>query len=318
MLVHPIASSAVPESLVILSKVYPFVRELVHKYKVMVIGTKSSSWNSNPEFNSFFLSREDGIIVGKVGINREGQNYFRSVVRSKDRGRTAEDRMSYLAVKVPSLMRTIEKNKLMPDDSKEVINKMTHLSSLVQNVLSEHSNVTKSSGYAGSEIHELLKVVFGYQTLNQLSVDSINRYRKSLDEYNQVDETRVAKLNLVKEVFDKPIKFLMYDDTKTFIKGSMSIGVSFDDYYRLEKSEVVEMECKRVHTFMDDPDIAPRMAMLKVMIQNRNQDKEFAGEENFFPIDSEGYFPDLGIYKVDTDGWRYDNFPTKPQWIFFV
>ena len=154
MLVHPIASSAVPESLVILSKVYPLVRELVHKYKVMVIGTKPASWNSNPEFNSFFLSREDGVIVGKVGINREGQNYFRSVVRSKDRGRTAEDRMSYLAVKVPSLMRTIEKNKLLPNDSKEVINKVSHLSSLVQNVLSEHSNVSKSSGYAGSEIHD--------------------------------------------------------------------------------------------------------------------------------------------------------------------
>lgn len=318
MLVHPIAGSAVPESLVVMSKVYPLVRELAHKYKLMVIGTKTANWNSSTEFNSFFLSREDGMIVGKVGVNREGQNYFRSVIRSKDRGRTSEDRMSYLAVKVPSLMRTIEKNKLLPDDSKEVINKLSHLSSLVSSVLSEHSNVSKSSGYAGSEIHELLKVVFGYQQVSDLSQDSIARFRKSLDEYNQVDETRVAKLNLVKEVFDKPIKFLMYDDTKTFIKGSMNIGVKFNDYYGLDEARVVEMESKRVHTFMDDPDIAPRMAMLKVMIQNRNQNEEFVGEESFFPIDSEGYFPDLGIYKVDTDGWRYDNFPSKPRWIFFV
>jgi hypothetical protein len=96
----------------------------------------------------------------------------------------------------------------------------------------------------------------------------------------------------------------------------MRLDIKFDEYYRLDEVKVIEMEAQRVRTFMDDPDIAPRMAMLKVMVQRTSD--EFDGEEGFFPRSGEGYHEELGIYKLDTDGWRYDNFPSKPQWIFFL
>lgn len=317
-LVHPIMSSEIPESLVIMSKAYPLVRELVHKYRVMVIDTKPAGWDSTPAFNSFLLSRDDGIIVGKVGINREGQNYFRSVTMRKERGRTADDRMTYYAAKVSSLMRTIDKQKLLPTHSEEVLNKLSHLGAFVNNVVAEHDDVNKRSPYGGSEIHQMLKVVFGYQSVNSLSQDSIDKFRKSLDEYEQVDKTREIRLNMVREVFDKPIKFIMYDDTKTFVTGSLNLGVVIDLQYRVDDVKVAGMECKRVRTFMDDPDIAPRMAMLKVAVKNKHPDIEFVGEEGFFPVDGEGYYSELGIYKIDTDGWRYDHFPAKPRWIFLT
>jgi hypothetical protein len=214
-------------------------------------------------------------------------------------------------------MRTIEKQKLIPDSYMEVVNKLSHMNTVVSSVISKHNSYSKNSGgFSGASIHELLKVAFGYQNMKSLSTDSIVFYRKALDEYNQVDETRVNRLNMVKEVFDKPIKYLSYDSTGTFIKGSMRLDIKFDEYYRLDEVKVAKMEAQRVRTFMDDPDIAPRMAMLKVMVQKTSD--EFEGEEGFFPRSGDGYHEELGIYKVDTDGWRYDNFPSKPQWIFFL
>jgi len=272
----------------------------------------------NPDSNTFMLSREDGIIVGCAGYSeREGVYFFRSVTKPKERGRSSEDRFTYKSVKLPALMRTIEKQKLIPDSYMEVINKLSHMNTVVSSVISKHNNYGKSTGgFSGASIHELLKVAFGYQDMSSMPTDSIDFYRKALDEYNQVDETRVSRLNMVKEVFDKPIKYLSYDSTGTFIKGSMRLDIKFDEYYRLDEVKVAEMEAQRVRTFMDDPDIAPHMAMLKVMVQKTSD--EFDGEEGFFPRSGEGYHEELGIYKLDTDGWRYDNFPSRPQWIFFL
>ena len=316
-LVHPVMATALPEAEVIMSRSYPLLRELIHKYKLMVMG-KRHPHNQNPEREQFMLSREDGIIVGCAGYDsREGHYFFRSVTKPKERGRSSEDRFTYTSVKLPSLMRTIEKQKLIPDSYMEVVNKLSHMNTVVSNVISKHNSYSKNSGgFSGASIHELLKVAFGYQDMSSMPTDSINFYRKALDEYNQVDETRVNRLNMVKEVFDKPIKFLSYDNTGTFIKGSMCLAISFDDYYRLDEVKVAAMWAQRVRTFMDDPDIAPRMAMLKVMVQKTSD--EFDGEEGFFPRSGEGYHEELGIYKVDTDGWRYENFPSRPQWIFFL
>jgi hypothetical protein len=316
-LVHPIMGSVLPEAEVIMSKGYTLLRELIHKYNLVVIGKRHPN---NLDSSSYMLSREDGMVIGCAGYDsREGNYFFRTVITPKERGRSSEDRFTYKSVKVPSLMRTIEKHKLIPKDSLEVINKLSHTSSLVSKVIDKHGNYGKSTGgFSGATLHELLNVAFGYQDMNSLPTDSINFFRKALDEYNQVDETRKARLNVVKEVFDKPIKFLSYDSTGTFIKGTMCLAVSFDDYYRLDDVKVVKMEAERVRTFMDDPDIASRMAMLKVTLQKNSSATEFVGEEGFFPQYSEGYNDDLGIYQVDTDGWRYDNFPSKPQWIFFV
>lgn len=316
-LVHPIMGSVLPEAEVIMSKGYTLLRELIHKYNLVVIGKRHPN---NLDSNSYMLSREDGMVIGCAGYDsREGNYFFRSVNTPKERGRSSEDRFTYKSVKVPSLMRTIEKHKLIPKDSLEVINKLSHTSSLVSKVIEKHGSFSKGTGgFSGATLHELLNVAFGYRDMNSLPTDSINFFKKALDEYNQVDETRKARLNVVKEVFDKPIKFLSYDSTGTFIKGTMCLAVSFDDCYRLDDVKVVKMEAERVRTFMDDPDIAPRMAMLKVTVQKNSSATEFVGEEGFFPQYSEGYNDDLGIYQVDTDGWRYDNFPSKPQWIFFV
>jgi hypothetical protein len=308
-------ASVLPEAEVIMSRGYPLLRELIHKYKLVVMGKRNPL---NPDSNTFMLSREDGIIVGCAGYSeREGVYFFRSVTKPKERGRSSEDRFTYKSVKLPALMRTIEKQKLIPDSYMEVINKLSHMNTVVSSVISKHNSYSKNSGgFSGASIHELLKVAFGYQNMKSLSTDSIVFYRKALDEYNQVDETRVTRLNMVKEVFDKPIKYLSYDSTGTFIKGSMRLDIKFDEYYRLDEVKVAEMEAQRVRTFMDDPDIAPRMAMLKVMVQKTSD--EFDGEEGFFPRSGEGYHEELGVYKVDTDGWRYDNFPSRPQWIFFL
>lgn len=318
MLVHPIASSAIPESLVIMSKVYPLVRELAHKYKLMVIGKKESNWNSSEEFCKFHMARDDGLVVGTVGINREGQYFFRTGIRPKERGRTREDKMTYMATKVTSMMRSIEKNRLLPENTAEVMNYLGHTREVVKNVIKEYDYVSKHTLVDGSELHDILKVVFGYQDLKNLPISSMEKFKKALDTYDEVDKTRQAKLNTVKEKFDKPIKFISYDDTNTFLKGAMKLSVEVNENFHLDTVRVDEVECKRVRTFMDDTDIAPLMAMFKVKLQQTDSNTSFVGEEGFFPEGIEKYEEELGIVKVDTDGWRHDNYPSRPQWIFFV
>ena len=58
-LVHPIMGSALPEAEVIMSDGYALIRELIHKYKLVVIGKRHPK---NPDSHSFMLSREDGIV----------------------------------------------------------------------------------------------------------------------------------------------------------------------------------------------------------------------------------------------------------------
>lgn len=315
-MIHPISN--VTESTVVMSKAYPVIRELAHKYKLKVIGKKDSNWNISEEFAQFHMARDDGMILGTVGVNREGQYYFRSVINSKDRGRNREDRFRYLATKPSSLMRSIDKNKLIPESTKDIINKMGHVREAVKVAIREYANVNKTTMMDGAEMHDILRVVFGYQDINKLPIESIDKFRKVLDSYNEVDKTREAKLNVVKEKFDKPIKFLMYDDTKTLIKGSMKVRVEFNHYYSLDEVTVEDMECQRVRTFMDDADISPLMAMFKVKLQQEYPDVEFVGDEGFFPTCSEKYIDELGVFKIDTDGWRHDNYPGSPQWVFFL
>jgi hypothetical protein len=318
MLVHPIVASEVSESTVVMSKVYPLVRELVHKYKLKVMGKRISNWNPSEEYSHFYLARDDGFVVGTVGINREGQYTFRTGIRPKDRGRTREDKMTYMATKVSSMMRSIEKNKLLPENTVEVMNYLGHTREVVKYAIKEYDYVGKNVLVNGAELHDILKVVFGYQDAKNLPISSMEKFKKVLDEYNQVDETRQAKLNVVKEKFDKPIKFIAYDDTKTFLKGTMKLSVSISETFNLDRVSVDEIECKRVRTFMDDTDIAPLMAMFKVKLQQTDSSTSFMGEEGFFPECGERHVEELGIVKVDTDGWRHDNYPSKPQWIFFV
>lgn len=318
MLVHPIAASKVSESTVILSKVYPLVRELAHKYKLMVIGKKESNWNTSEEFCKFHMARDDGFVVGTVGINREGQYFFRTGIRPKERGRTREDKMTYMATKVSSMMRSVEKNRLLPESTAEVMNHLGHTREVVKYAINEYSHVSKNVLVDGSELHDILKVVFGYQDAKNIPISSMEKFKKALDTYDEVDKTRQAKLDVVKEKFDKPIKFISYDDTNTFLKGTMKLSVGLYDDFNLDEVRVDEVECQRVRTFMDDTEIAPLMAMLKVKLQQTDSNTEFVGEEGFFPHCGERYVDELGIVKVDTDGWRHDNYPSRPQWIFFV
>ncbi len=317
-MIHPIMSSRITESQIIMSKAYPLVRELVHKHKLRVIHVKQANWSVDAENSSFFMTRDDGMVVGIAGFNRDGQYTFRTVVTPKERGRTTEDKMTYAAAKVSVLMRNIDKYHLLPNDSLEVLVKLNHFYDLVNIVLAKHKNVGKYNHLGGDSLHSLLKVAFGYHPLETLSLESMEKFKKILDEYDKTDKIREEKLNLVKEVFDKPIKFLMYDSTETFIKGEVNVGIKFDDEYRVDHAKPVSLKCERIENFMNDTDFASRLAMYKVLAQKEDPDMRFVGEEQFFPVGRDAYNEELGIYRVDTDGWRFDYFPAKPRWLFLL
>jgi hypothetical protein len=317
-MIHPIMSSRIAESQIIMTKAYPLVREIVHKYKLHVIGIKQSNWSVDDENNCFYIANNEGMVLGIAGFNRDGQYTFRTVITPKERGRTTEDRMTYAAAKVSVLMRNIEKYHLLPNDSLEVFVKLNHFYDLVNIVLAKQKNVGKHNPLNGESLHRLLKVAFGYQPLENLSLESMEKFKKILDDYDKVDKTREEKLNIVKEVFDKPVKFLMYDSTDTFLKGEINIGIKLDEDYRVDDARPVAVKCERVDRFMDDPDFASRLAMYKVLGQKDDPDMRFVGEEQFFPLGRDSYNEELGLYRVDTDGWRHDFFPAKPRWLFLV
>lgn len=316
-LVHPIAASAIPEADVIAAKAYPLIRELAHKYKLQVIARKPTSEIRSRD--KFTLAREDGFPVAVAGFNREDQFSLRNIMYVKERGRNSEDRLTYCSAKLPSLMRNINKLGLIPKDTETALSRTFNVEyNVVRPAMEQYSAITKGTWLTGDDMHDVLKIVLGYQSLNNMPQESIEKYQATLDKYKKVDETRTQRLQAVKEMFDQPIKFVMHDEVGAFVKGRMKIDIELTPELAVRNARISAYEGKRVLTFMDDTDISHRMAMYKVFLQNKhNNNASFVGDEGYFPINTPDAFnSDLNILQV-VPSWRGEGIG-NPNWIFFL
>lgn len=304
--VHPFAAKVTDEK-VIANKAFPLVRELAHKYGLSVLAIKESL--VQPEYDELYMAREDGIPVCKVFFMRDKESFaIRNCISEKQRGSAYEDRLTFFGKRVSFVMKTIEKEHLIPTDTQEFIR--TVFRSQIENGVDSFSNsygeIRKGShGISGDTMHDLIEIALGNRHLSTLSAESMDKVQFALDKYREADKTREERKRELTEVFSTPMWAIIYDRTDSFCIGKLLLIPKWGDV-NSTSTEHLDVEVaepfKRVADVTDVPELIPTLTMLKVAIQQSDEykhkraaDKTFVGESEFFPYDFERVVTELRV-----------------------
>jgi hypothetical protein len=306
--IHPFAVKITEED-VVLNKAFPLVRELAHKYGLMVLAV-SKRYESN--LNPMYLARTDGIPVCKVFFMAEKESFaIRNCMNQKDRGRSRDDKLTYFGKKVSFVMKTIEKEHLIPTDTQQFISAMLggRIKSAVDNLSSSYGEIRKGNSISGEIMHSLMEIALGNRHLSTLSSESMTKVQSALDKYRDADKTRVERQRELSEIFSKPMWAVMYDNTDSFCVGRMKLSPTWCDASSSSATSfdlsIVE-DFRRVADVTEVTELIPTMAMFKTSIEQARPDikYEFVGDSKFFPNNWNGVSTSLGVMAVDCgDRW---------------
>jgi hypothetical protein len=309
--VHPFAVKITEEE-VVLNKAFPLVRELAHKYGLLVIATKTFT---DTKTNYLYMAREDGIPVCRVFFMPDRESFaIRNCMNTKDRGRSYEDKLTFFGKKVSFVMKTIEKEHLIPTDTQQFINNVfrNQIENGINSFSDSYGEIRKSShGFGGDLMHHLIDIVLGNRHVSTLSAESMSNIQSALDKYRETDKTRVERKRELTEVFSTPMWAIIYDKTDSFCIGKLNLTPTWknDTYTTSTDNLTIEIAepFKRVADITDVPELIPTMTMLKVAIQQTDsiRDKTFVGESEFFPYDFERVVTELRVIGT-RGGSRWD------------
>ena len=308
--IHPFAAKVTDEN-VVTNKAFPLVRELAHKYKLSVIAL---SERIDPKLNILFMAREDGIPVCQVFFMEEKDSFaIRNCMNTKQRGSSYEDKLTFFGKRVSFVMKTIEKEHLIPTDTQQFINNVfrTQIESGVDSFSDAFGEVRKGShGMSGDIMHDLIEIALGNRHLSTLSAESMDKVQFALDKYREADKTREERKRELSEVFSAPVWAIIYDKTDSFCIGKLNLipqwggnNSTTSDSLTIEIAEPF----KRVADVTDVPELIPTLTMLKVSIQQNDsiRDKRFVGESEFFPYEFERVSTELRVIGTRS-GSRWD------------
>jgi hypothetical protein len=298
--VHPFAVKITEEEIV-LNKAFPLVRELVHKYGLSVIAKKEAA--VQPEYDELYMAREDGIPVCKVFFMRDKESYaIRNCMATKERGRSYDDKLTFFGKKVSFVMKTVEKECLIPTDTQEFIRRVfgDQIGYGVDRFSGSYGEVRKGNHLEGEIVHQLIEIALGNRHASTLSAESMNNVQSVLDKYRAADKTRVERMKELTEVFSAPMWAIIYDKTDSFCVGKLNLTPKWDsDDSTTVRNLTIEIAepFKRVADITDVPELIPTMTMLKVAIQQTDsiRDKTFVGESEFFPYEFERVVTELRV-----------------------
>jgi hypothetical protein len=307
--IHPFAVK-VTEEQVVTNRAFPLVRELAHKYGLMVLAINKRLLNES--LNSMYLSRADGIPICKVFFMEDKEAFaIRNCMATKDRGRTRDDRLTYFGKKVSFVMKVIEKEGLLPKDTLAFFENtiQSPMLAAVDSLSSAYGEVRKGNGISGEIIHSLIEIALGNRHLSTLSAESMSKVQSILDKYRDADKTRVERQRELSEVFGKPVWAIIHDDTDSFCIGRMELSPTWDDINNTTPTSLsmrIVEDFRRVADVTEIPELIPTMAMLKTSIEQARPDVkyDFAGDSGFFPKNWTGVSNSLGVMTVNIgDRW---------------
>jgi hypothetical protein len=317
--VHPFAVKIAEEE-VVLNKAFPLVRELAHKYGLMVF---TLSPRSNRTLDILYLSRQDGIPVCKVFFYEEKESFaIRNCMTEKDRGRSRDDKLTYFGKKVSFVMKTIEKEGLIPKDTLSFIKGTMDYSirSAVDSMSSSYGEIRKSVSMSGEIMHSLIEIALGNQHVSTLSAESMTKVQSVLDKCRAADNTRAERQRELGEIFGSPMWVILYDETDSFCIGKMKLSPTWNGVGDTTPAsldmEIVE-DFHRVTDLTEVAELIPTMAMLKTSIEQARPDikYDFAGESKFFPRNWNSVSPELRAMAVDCSSTWTSPLLLKPRLI---
>lgn len=307
--IHPFAVK-VTEEVVVANKAFPLVRELAHKYGLMVL--EVSKRFESPNLNPMFLARADGIPVCKVFFMEDKESFaIRNCMTEKDRGRSRDDKLTYFGKRIPFVMKTIEKENLIPKDTLAFFNSTlaSPILAAVDSLSTSYGEIRKGNGISGEIIHDLIEIALGNRHVSTLSAESMSKVQSILDKYRDADKTRVERQRELTEVFSNPVWAIFYDDTDSFCVGKMKLSPTWGSVNDTTPSSVdmsIVEDFRRVSDVTEITELIPSMAMLKTAIEQARPDfkYDFAGDSKFFPTNWTGVSNSLRVMTVNAgDRW---------------
>lgn len=287
-LLHPFAGAITVEE-VMANKAFPLVRELAHKYQLKVIGFDSV--RADETLNVLNMARDDGLILCNVCYLEDKEAYaIRNCIVMKERGRSANDKLTYFAKRVPHLMKIIEAEKMIPKDAVDFF-RAVHASvavSSIDNLADSYGEVHKTGTVGGEIIHSIMEIAFGNRPLSSLSRESIDKVQSYIDKYREVDKTRATRMAEFNEIFSKPLWVIGYDDLQTFFVAKFMFMPKFieGNSSRIEHVVIDMVEpFRRLKDIVEIPELIPTMSMIKTVMEQKYPNRfNYGGESGFFPI----------------------------------
>ena len=299
---HPNADPLLTEESIRQNNAFPLLREITHKYGLRVIDSNAK----------MLLADDQGFVVASIWKNVTDETYnFRSVARQKDRGRHWEDRFTYFGKRIPSLMKTIAKEYLIPENTTQAIKLMfdSNIRSCVQNISNDYGTIGKSNNmFSGDDIHELLQIVLNNRNLESLPKESIANIKDTFDKYEQIDNIRVKRKEEMAAMFSKPIAVATHDELG-FMYGKLKLTPNYYSH-RADDAGIAKVDVeivenfRRLHDIEEVSELIPTLTMHKVYMQEKNSDYKFVGDSGLFPEKAVGYVPELRVASfTDNERW---------------
>lgn len=169
------------------NKAFPLVRELRFKYGLQVFDKyEEKRWNEAHLNEGFALCNPMGIAIAKVWYEEKEQQFcYYSTWYEKSRGSDSTDRKTVRSKKLSSLMTTLKKMEVVPDDEKIMKELMTGhrygYRSAVDEVRDTMGSDEKHNAMKAEELHHVLKVLLEGKPYDSLPDEMKNKLTLTLD-----------------------------------------------------------------------------------------------------------------------------------------
>lgn len=281
------------------NKVFPLVRELRFKYDLQVFNMyEEKRWSEAHLDQGFALCNPMGVAIAKVWYEeKEEQFCYYSLWYEKSRGSDSADRKTLRSKKLSSLMSTLKKNDVVPDETKITKEIMSGhrfgYGHAVDRVRDKMGNCNKGNPFDSDDIHPLLEVLLDGKQYDSLPDELKNKVTETLDKYKEKDNIKKAR--------DEEVDRFFGSCYALFVDGLEQYVVGVIKYKYMEASKPVKHGhdgfevVKPFKRFADIdalgvyPDLVSYLTMLKTYAENKNH-------EQFY-----GYVPRTNAYFQDLD-----------------
>lgn len=253
--------------------VFPLVRELEFKYGLKVFKHKSE-WNRGAQ--AFYMSYPGGLPACEVWADNEGgrdnnklRYCLRSPFRAKSRGLTQEDRQTYYSMSTSTLMKTLEKERVIPTQEAAAESRFQRgISGLVSQIHRAIGTQNKNAyEFEVDEIHALVANYLGVESTSSLVKVSLDKCKKALDRWVEDDRLKTARSNELDSVLLNPFFMICVDIDSEILVGKFKLqkdGTELDT-----KKPIIIEPFTRYKSYKDAPDVVSIMTMIKMAYENK-------------------------------------------------
>lgn len=266
------------------SNLLPLVRELNHKYGMVVYEESKEYRYANENDDNFLLTDGQGLPIGRIFRYEDTYCYHAPYV-SKERGADDFDRHTFRSKKLSTLMTTLKRMNIVTSSDEVLNNVNRHIQSLTDRVVSSFPYKDKER-LDGDTAHILLSAMKDGKCLNDFVQSHRDLYLELLDKYNQADILRDNRKQGTEEMF-KDTYLVLGDMLGHYIVAEATYEYKNNTQFTIKPTTPF----KRVKDLSEYPSVLTALMMNKVHL---GEDFIPYGRDSLVPM-GDRYNPDLGL-----------------------